>query len=277
MAECITPFSVRNKMTNCTIPVPCGKCPECLKRRVSAWSFRLMEEEKNSTSAHFITLTYDTKHVPISRNGFMTLCKDDVQKFFKRLRKASALISEVSIKYYLCGEYGGRTKRPHYHAIVFNVPSQMLIERSWMLGTIDYGTVSGASVGYTLKYMHKRKMIPQHKNDDRSMEFSLMSKGIGESYITPKTERYHKADLVNRMCLTIENGKKIAMPRYYKDKIYTESQRVQIASWAKQKSEQTAEKIQRAYRGKNYVWDKTEADLQSFRKQDSSSLKRDKL
>lgn len=196
-----------------------------------------MQEEKVSSSAFFITLTYDTTHVPISRNGFLTLNKRDPQLFFKRLRKlTSSLDPKRIIKYYLCGEYGTDNKRPHYHAIIFNVIDPIHVDQSWHLGQTHFGTVCGASVGYTLKYMEKQKQIPAHINDDRQPEFSLMSKGLGESYITEAVKRYHHADLANRMCLDIEDGKKIAMPRYYKNKIYHENQRQAIAFHALKKA-----------------------------------------
>lgn len=276
MAECLTPFCVRNKFTNQTTPVPCGKCPECLKRRVSGWSFRLMQEDKVSFSSHFVTLTYDTKHVPITKNGFMSLAKDDVQRFFKRLRKAEALISDNKIKYYLCGEYGGKTQRPHYHMLIFNVTKISLIEQSWNLGQCHYGLVSEASVGYTLKYMNKAKKIPMHRNDDRLQEFSLMSKGLGANYITDSILKYHTADLFNRMCLVVEGGKKVAMPRYYKDRIYLENERAQIASWGKQRAQTDLEKVKTKY-GEHYDRDKVQADIDAFRKQNLQSQKRDKL
>lgn len=206
----------------------------------------------------------------------MSLKKEDFQKFMKRLRKANSSINSDKIKYYVCGEYGGKTKRPHYHAIIFNAASHQLIETAWNLGAVHYGNVEGASVGYTLKYMNKRKEIPAHRNDDRDMEFSLMSKGLGVSYITYNSHRYHTADLFGRMCLTIEDGKKIAMPRYYKDKLYTETQREQIASWSKQQAEERLEEIKKRY-GENYDRDKVQADLDAFRKQNKSSNQRDKL
>lgn len=274
--SCITPFVVKNKMTNQSIPVPCGKCPECLKRRTSGWSFRLMQEDKISIASHFITLTYDTKYVPITRNGFMTLDQSDPQKFMKRLRKEVSKVSDISVKYYLVGEYGGRTKRPHYHALIFNVESVRMIEMAWQLGSVHYGVVNGASVGYTLKYMNKRTTVPAHKNDDRLREFSLMSKGIGKGYLSPEIEKYHKADIYNRMNLTIEDGKKIAMPRYYKEKIYTEGQRKMIANYQKQEIEKREERIKCIY-GKNYERDLVQSHLGLFRKQEVSSKKRDKL
>lgn len=175
---CYTPFCV--KKDDREYSVPCGKCPQCTARRVSGWSFRLMEEEKVSTSAHFITLTYDTNHIHITPNGFMGLKKRDVQLFFKRLRKAhgkSLAFKGKRIKYYACGEYGGRSMRPHYHIILFNAEIE-LIQSAWQLGQVHYGKVSGASVGYTLKYISKPSKIPLHRNDDRVREFALMSKGL---------------------------------------------------------------------------------------------------
>lgn len=176
---CLTPFTVRNKLTNESIPVPCGRCPSCLARRVSGWSFRLMQEDKISTSAVFLTLTFDTANVPLSNNGFMTLEKKPFQLFMKRLRKAHGK-DHPPLRYYACGEYGGVTQRPHYHAILFNANVE-LIAGAWAIdgkpiGNIHYGSVTGASVGYTLKYMNKPKRKPQHQRDDRLPEFALMSK-----------------------------------------------------------------------------------------------------
>lgn len=208
---------------------PCGKCPECLKRRVSGWSFRLLQEEKNSASALFLTLTYSTDTVPISDNGFMTLKKRDVQLFMKRLRKYHKL---VKLKYYVVGEYGGKTNRPHYHMILFNANIKY-VQDSWKNGQIHYGEVSGASVGYTLKYMMKQGKIPMHRNDDRVKEFSLMSKGLGANYLSPQMKYWHIRDLENRMHCVLKDGRKIAMPRYYKDKVYNETQRKVIALKAK--------------------------------------------
>ena len=150
--------------------VPCGKCLNCKRRRASSWSVRLVKEGERSISAHFLTLTYDTEHVPISKNGFMNLDKTHLQKFFKRLRKCHGK-NHKSIKYYAVGEYGGKTLRPHYHMVIFNADVN-LFERSWALdnkqiGQIHVGTITEASIGYTLKYISKASKIPLHKNDDR--------------------------------------------------------------------------------------------------------------
>lgn len=234
MAQCITPFTRKDQMTNQTQKLPCGKCPACTARRVSGWSFRLMQEDKHSITSQFITLTYDTKQVPISKNGFMSLNPRDLQLFFKRLRKRHK--AGTVIKYFAVGEYGGRTSRPHYHIILFNADIT-LIQESWNLGSVHYGTVSGASVGYTLKYISKPGKIPLHKNDDRHKEFARMSKRLGEQYLTQAMRRWHKRDLDNRVYLTIEDGKKVSMPRYYKDKLYTDQERKRIAFLGKIRAE----------------------------------------
>jgi hypothetical protein len=241
--KCITPFHVKDKFTGEYIPVPCSKCPPCKKRRTSGWSFRLVKEGERSLSALFVTLTYNTEVVPITKNGFMNLDKADVQKFMKRLRK----LSNEKLKYYVCGEYGTKRMRPHYHLIIFNADKEK-VELAWTLdrrplGQIYIGDVNEASIGYTLKYMTKKGKIPIHHNDDRQKEFSLMSKGLGSNYLTDKMIKWHKNSIEERMYCNIKGNKKIAMPRYYKDKIYNEFDKVRISNHIKQKAEEQEIKL----------------------------------
>jgi hypothetical protein len=191
-----------------------------LSRRTSVWTFRLKQHAKNANTSHFVTLTYDTRFVPITKRGYLTLDKRDVQLYFKKLRKAHP--KEVVIKYYLAGEYGSKTFRPHYHIILFNADIN-LIHKSWDKGEVHIGELTEASAAYTAKYINKGKIIPMHQNDDRIPEFSLMSKKLGLNYLSEKIIRYHRAD-IERNYLTLEDGKKISLPRYYRQKIWTEKQ-----------------------------------------------------
>lgn len=182
---CDTPFWVLPKAAFDKVPVPCGRCPPCKHRRVNSWVFRLEREADTSTSAHFVTITYDTFSVPISENGFMTLKKEDIQNFFKRLRK----LTDEKIKYYVVGEYGTQNKRPHYHAIIFNVSDTALYSKAWtldgrQLGTIHVGKVQSDSIAYTLKYIDKQSFKKNHNRDDRLPEFPLMSKKLGENFLS---------------------------------------------------------------------------------------------
>ena len=206
------------------IDFACGKCVNCKRRHASQWSFRLSQEERRSTSAFFITLTYNTDKVPITKKGYMSLDKKDFQKYMKRLRK----LENEKLKYYAVGEYGSKTLRPHYHIIIFNAKIEN-IEKAWSLdgvrlGEIHCGGVNGATIGYTLKYICKEKKIPMHQNDDRQKEFSLMSKGLGSNYLTDSMRKWHEADMNGRLYVNLEGGKKAAMPRYYKEKIYTKEE-----------------------------------------------------
>lgn len=271
MAQCISPFYKKDT----GLSFPCGKCYPCKARRVSGWSFRLMQEAKRSESALFITLTYNNDTVPITGKGYMTLNKRDVQLFLKRLRIYSVrskkyrglaasckprhnkqntstnppkqkqkLKLKSKIKYYLAGEYGGKTDRPHYHLIIFNSTFED-IEATWLKGSVWYGELSEASAAYTLKYISKDTRIPMHKNDDRTPEFSLMSKRLGDNYLTPQIIRYHKKALIERFYLTVPGGNKIAIPRYYKKKIYTDLQ-LQLIGY------QMGENAIKNYTEKNY-------------------------
>lgn len=227
---CMFPYYVKNPKYPCRssdrhLPVPCGKCPVCLKRHALAWSFRLMKQDEISVSSSFVTLTYADENLPRTAGNFSTLEKPAVQLFMKRLRKLHP--RNVKLSYYAVGEYGSRTMRPHYHLILFNADKN-LIEKAWLLGEIHIGDVTGASIGYVTKYLHKGRVVPVHKNDDRLPEFSLMSKKLGANYLTDTMKNWHNSNLT-RNYVIVPGGGKIALPRYYRDKIYTDDQKAQQA------------------------------------------------
>lgn len=236
---CLTPFYKKDDDGE-YMPLPCGKCPACRSRRASQWSLRLRHELNGKQTAHFVTLTYDTATVPISPHGFMTLDKRDVQLWLKRLRK----LCPWQVKYYAVGEYGGEFKRPHYHVILFNATEEA-IRSTWNAGGVHIGTVTGASVGYCLKYISKETKVGKFDRDDRVPEFSLMSKGLGKSYLTDDVLRWHKNDIERRVYCVVPSsgGQKVSMPRYYKDKIYSEAERERIARAARDVGDVVAKEI----------------------------------
>lgn len=240
---CETPFYVKGPSTfERHIPVPCGRCPLCRRRRVNEWVFRMQKEDEVSTSSYFVTLTYDTNFVPITKNGFLTLDKSDVQKYMKRLRKAQAKTTDTKIRYYFVGEYGTKNDRPHYHAIIFNVHNEELIHKSWNLGQVVIGTVGGPSIAYTVKYLDKPYKIPVHDRDDRQKEFQLQSKGLGKNYLTKSMVAYHKAD-ITRNYVTTQGGHKLPLPRYYRKKMYTEDEQRQQRAHARLRTAVSDEKL----------------------------------
>lgn len=213
---CYTPLTIRRKNASVfgsyTRQVPCGKCSHCLRRRQRGWTFRLMEEAKHSSSCSFITLTYET--APLSPNGLPTLDKTDFQKFMKRLRKHPECLRKV--KYYACGEYGSQTHRPHFHAIMFNLPLQWLnktpevIADLWKHGHVDVAQGNELTMAYVSKYIMKGNWLKkdivdtetgEYITDDRQPEFSLMSKNMGAAFMTENMKKYLKKNFKDTSAL----------------------------------------------------------------------------
>ncbi|WGL31095.1 replication initiator protein [Dipodfec virus UOA04_Rod_715] len=173
----------------------CGECPECLSKRARSWSLRACCAALEYPDNCMITLTYDNYarnssgdiigELPPDRD--LHVCKRDVQLFIKRLRKH---FSDRTIKYLITAEYGSRTHRAHYHAILFNVSFDDLIvyKRSsrnnliyksptltklWGHGicTVDCIRVNASVAAYCTKYCAKSR------SEDT---FMLFSRGIGD-------------------------------------------------------------------------------------------------
>jgi hypothetical protein len=213
-----------------TRTVGCGRCAPCLRKKQIDWCFRLQKELNSSSSACFLTLTYNDKNIPISEGGY-SLLRSDFQKFMKRLRKHAN--QKQKIKYYACGEYGDKTERPHYHAIVFNLPRPFdkYIKKAWKLGHIHIGTVTEKSIMYTTKYALKglkRKKPFEYDEDGREPQFQLMSNGLGEVYAKEIIRDYLITN--GTKLLTVEGGHKKKLPRYYIDKMFTDP--IEKATWA---------------------------------------------
>ena len=80
---CVKMVFVKSK----EMQVPCGKCPECVKAKYYSWLFRLDKELERSDNPLFVTLTLRDEHITWTNQGNQTLCKRDLQLFFKKLRK----------------------------------------------------------------------------------------------------------------------------------------------------------------------------------------------
>lgn len=223
---CLTPINVKAKegteRDTVYVPVPCGKCSKCRQRRINGWVFRLQKEELIHNRSTFVTLTYDPSTMPVTPSGYMSLCKDDVQRFLKRLRFNTGI---KTIRYYICGEYGSKSWRPHYHGILFDAEPEA-INKAWAMGHCHFGTVTGDSIAYTLKYMDKDGKVPAHAKDDRLPEFALMSKNMGLNYLTPQQLRWHIEKEANHVVLP--GGHIQCLPRYYRDKIFNDQDKVRM-------------------------------------------------
>lgn len=208
---------------------PCGQCIGCRLDYARAKSVRCMHELEYHDSASFLTITYDDKHLPINSQGYPTLVKTDLQKFFKRLRKS---LPGKNLRYMASGEYGDQTHRPHYHVILFgydfcfdrtlwrsaatgNLYNSGHLAAVWPAGQSVIADVTFDSAnyvaGYTVKKLTGVLAVEQYDDLGRQRPFGLMSSrpAIGRRWIESNIDEVMQFDSV------IVNGHEQRPPRYY--------------------------------------------------------------
>ena len=130
--------------------VPCGRCVLCRQRKAREYMARCTgETNQYDTIPLFLTFTYSDKYLPAEG-----LRKEDLQMFFKRLRSRLDYYKiPHNIRYFAVGEYGSKTGRAHYHAIIWNFPDseyfpniisvQKFIQRCWSRWVYSYDKIDG--------------------------------------------------------------------------------------------------------------------------------------
>lgn len=191
--------------------VPCGRCFECVKRRRNDWYIRCLIESRFRRYTYFGLLTY-------AKVGDK-LVKRDVQLFLKRLRSYGYTFS-----YLIAGEHGAKKDRPHWHCLFFadTAISYAHIAKAWRGGYLEdvgqnkAGWIrfepirSARSIRYTVKYIYKY--------DGVDPRFELMvskNPAIGKSFLVN-----HVAFLTRKSVDFSIDGRRTAMPRYYKRKFF---------------------------------------------------------
>lgn len=179
--------------------IPCGRCFSCLYNKQRIWTGRIILQTMITPSVVCLTLTYDDKNLPVvgdNKLGYVqSLNKRDYQLFLKRLRERI----NNKIKYYISGEYGEKTGRPHFHAIIWNLDDADTIQReylyeikklgkvrypkiantlleSWQKGNIHVAAFSSAFAAYAAKHITKQNLYSKECNHPYFVkEFSRMS------------------------------------------------------------------------------------------------------
>lgn len=163
----------------------CGQCLPCRLNRRRIWAHRIMLEASMYEANSFVTLTYSPENLPDGGS----LVPAHYQRWLKRLRKR---LSPQTFRYFLVGEYGEGTERPHYHAALFGYPSCgqspdcsarknkcpvcSLIRDTWGYGHVQVGTLTDASSQYIAGYVTKKLTDPKDPRlKGRHPEFARMS------------------------------------------------------------------------------------------------------
>lgn len=212
------------------INLSCGQCVGCRLRRSAEWAARCYHEASLYDKNCFITLTYNDQHLPADRS----LDVREFQLFMKRLRKKFG----PNIRFYHCGEYGEKLRRPHYHACLFNFdfPDKVLWKESngnnlyvsealselWPFGFSTIGDVTFESAAYVARYIMKKingDLAKDHYEwvdvdgviHSLKPEYTTMSRrpGIGKGWFDQFHSDVYPSDFV------VVNGRKMNPPKFY--------------------------------------------------------------
>lgn len=232
---------------------PCGNCIGCRRKKSGEWAARCYHEASLFKQNTFITLTLDDLHLPDD----LSLDHRMWQLFMKRLRKKFTGFEPVTnpktgeitypIRNYMCGEYGEKLGRPHYHAAIFNFdfPDKIpwrktkqghqtyispILKELWPYGYHEIGDVTFESAAYIARYIMQKingKPAADHYSwvdangqiINRKPEYNKMSlkPGIARNWFEKFKNDVYPSDEV------IIRGRKYAPPKYY-DKLYEISQ-----------------------------------------------------
>lgn len=209
------------------VNLPCGACVGCRTSRAADWSKRCQDEASLWDHNCFVTLTYKPERLPPDGR----LVREDLQKFFKRLRRAVAdrrpgiaSTPGFSVRYLCCGEYGETHGRPHYHALLFNcsftdavdvgkhLMESAALGKLWLDGAHKIGTLTGASANYVAQYTLKNVGKTYHTADGEILPppFASMSlkPAIGKTHLLKYKNDYRHGYI-------IRDGQKARIPRGY--------------------------------------------------------------
>lgn len=241
--------------------IPCGQCIGCRIRQREDWTTRIELEARDypKEEVWFITITYDDEHVPgmIVKTGeimrkvqytwkpgekrpssVQILLYEDIQKFLKRLRKAY----RGKLRYFVAGEYGEKTARPHYHMILYGwrptdlenlykihhngyYTSKWLADL-WGMGQIQIAQAVPETYRYVAGYVTKKmyeidgKKANEYYELGQTKPFACMSlkPALGDHYY-----QEHKAEIWQQGYIQCTNGKRAQIPRYYEKQMEAEN------------------------------------------------------
>jgi len=209
------------------VPVGCGKCIECRKQKARNWQVRLQEDIRVNKNAKFVTYTFSEHELQKLDNEIKgisgyerdnEICRLAVRRYTERWRKKYG----KTLRHWLVTELGHtNTERVHMHGIVWTDEVKD-IEKIWKYGKIWIGEyVNAKTINYIVKYVNK--VDESHKTYNSKI---FTSKGIGSGYMERRDverNKYKKEE--TRETYKTREGVELALPIYYRNKIYNEEER----------------------------------------------------
>jgi hypothetical protein len=191
-----------------TFQIACGKCVSCRLESARQTAVRCVHEASLHEFNIFLTLTYSDEYIGDNRLRY-----SDIQKFQKDLRnelfqglldgmfpglpqkeqrglwkslnkeRRNELYGAIRVSFLVAGEYGGRTKRAHWHMLIFNyrphdakgshtsdrgdlVETSEFLNDLWGKGKTEFGKVTFESAGYCARYAAKKLVHGKDKDHD---------------------------------------------------------------------------------------------------------------
>lgn len=220
-------------MGTATGTVPCGTCVGCLTARAALWSDRCRHESAGWENNCFLTLTYDEEHVPRDGGLVPRHLRDFLNRLRSRVKRSTIPVATDrahGVRFFACGEYGDMMLRPHYHVLLFNCAftdlsrasstlfNSRALDDTWSYGACKVGELTGASAnycaGYTLKSYGKRYVDMDGCELPRPFLRMSNRPGIGQMWASKYINECASGYL-------IDEGRKVPVPRYYKDYVRT--------------------------------------------------------
>ena len=193
-----------------------------------------MYELHDFDTASFVTFTYDNEH--LAKNG--SLEKEMFQDYMDTLQHKVKREKGINLRFFAAGEYGRQTYRSHYHAILYGLNpdpfdpknhDRQIIADSWKKcdkhmfdwnrhdynkNAINY--VNRETCQYVAGYIQKKlKSFRAIEYEQAGIEppFKIQSKKLGLNYAL------QNADLLRENKFVMYNGHKVAIPRYFREKL----------------------------------------------------------
>jgi len=217
------------------------------------------------------------------------------KKQFRKEHKDA--IEALKISVFVTGEYGEKTKRPHWHAILFNyrpsdctyryttdrgdkVFTSPILDKIWGFNDpstkpSEIGQVTFESAGYVARYAAKKLV---HGNDQEHDFHPISKKSTGRAIGKSWLEKYWK-DAFTLGRIILPNGESCSIPRYYEKWLkkelpqewenYVTNKKLQIQTELSKKANLELARVsdinnQRAdQKGLNYVPERTRSESRS--------------